>query len=260
MGKYGLIIPSFGERLEHLMAAAGYDVTKRGMDRKLSKAMHAAGCLPVNEKLSIDMEDAKALLEKSIDNNRKVIGNHRKAAAPPSTEWIMAYCRFFRCSADYLLGYIDSPTHESVAVEQETGLSEASVSVLRRFSAAARAGDHSGENERKVLEVLDLLLGEDLDRDFPEWRFDSSGRLVGHGKSSWDFGLLILLHKYIAESDLRYLTGRTANERGKYSVIEAQDVTRGGTLDPIPIKDLYRRDLLDKIRDELNRLRTTYQE
>ena len=263
MEEKGISIPDFGKRLEHLMTAAGYDVTKRGTDRKLSKAMHAAGCLPVNEKISMDATDAAELLEKSIDNNRKVIGTHRKAAAPPSTEWIMAYCRFFRCSADYLLGYIDGPTHEAVEIERETGLSEASVDVLRRFAELIREEPgRRSENERKVLQALNYLLGGDLSgRSFPEWRLSPSGRFVGRGKRAEDFGLLALIFDYVAASHVKYISGEHEDDGG--GAIKAESayfMMKDGRFVVPRIDDLYRRAMLDRIRDELNRLQESYQE
>ena len=244
----GFSIPVFGQRLEHLMASAGYDITKRGTDRKLSKAMHAAGCLPVNEKGSMDAADAVGLLEKSIDNNRKVIGNHRNAAAPPSTEWVMAYCRFFRCSADYLLGYIDSPTHESVEIERETGLCESSVAVLRSFAELIREEPgRRSENERKVLQALNYLLGGDLSsRSFPE-----------------DHSLLVQVFNYVAASHVKYISGEHGAEDETGSTIKAAGayfMMEGGRFAMPQIDDLYRRAMLDRIRDELNRLQEAYQE
>ena len=247
MEEKGFSIPDFGKRLEHLMTAAGYDVTKRGTDRKLSKAMHAASCLPVNEKISMDATDAAELLEKSIDNNRKVIGTHRKAAAPPSTEWIMAYCKFFRCSADYLLGYIDGPTHEAVEIERETGLSEASVDVLRSFAELIREEPgRRSENELKVLQALNYLIGGDLGRrGFPE-----------------DHSLLVQVFNYVAASHVKYISGEDAMEDETGSSIKAAGayfMMEGGRFVVPRIDDLYRRAMLDRIRDELNRLQENYQ-
>lgn len=37
--------------------------------------------------------------------------------------WLHFYCKFFECSADYIIGDIDQPTHETTDVYSKTGLS-----------------------------------------------------------------------------------------------------------------------------------------
>lgn len=44
--------------------------------------------------------------------------------------WLHNYCKFFKCSADYILGYIDQPTHETTDVYSKTGLSFSSAKKL----------------------------------------------------------------------------------------------------------------------------------
>lgn len=48
-----------------------------------------------------------------------------------SSNYLNAYCRFFNCSADYFLGYIDSFTHESTDISKITGLNEKSIRYLK---------------------------------------------------------------------------------------------------------------------------------
>ncbi|MBO4784728.1 MAG: hypothetical protein IKS60_03545 [Lachnospiraceae bacterium] len=40
-----------------------------------------------------------------------------------SISWIQKYCKFFGCSSDYLLGLIDTPTHELEKIKDKSGLS-----------------------------------------------------------------------------------------------------------------------------------------
>lgn len=47
-----------------------------------------------------------------------------------SISWIQKYCKFFGCSADYLLGYIDKPTHEITDINKASGLSTAAIQKL----------------------------------------------------------------------------------------------------------------------------------
>ena len=45
--------------------------------------------------------------------------------------YIIAYCKYFMCSADYLLGLIDLPTYADTDVNKETGLNVKSIQTLR---------------------------------------------------------------------------------------------------------------------------------
>ena len=64
---------------------------------------------------------------------RTQIGRHRNAISASSLEgkWLKAYCDYFNCSADYLFGYIDLPTHADTDIQKETGLSADSINFLK---------------------------------------------------------------------------------------------------------------------------------
>lgn len=117
---------TFGERLEFLMKERGIDPTEKGADTKLAKDMLKTKCLPfyVNEAL------------KAQESARVRIGKHRKITSAENIEgkWLKAYCDYFKCSADYLFGYISSPTHEETDIKKETGLSEKAIKQLHGFT------------------------------------------------------------------------------------------------------------------------------
>lgn len=46
---------------------------------------------------------------------------------------LIACCHFFKCSADYLLGLIDLPTHADTDIYNKTGLNEESIQTLREL-------------------------------------------------------------------------------------------------------------------------------
>ena len=115
---------TFGERLEKLMIEDGIDIAKKkGADTELASRMLARGCLSfyVNE------------YYQARNSARTQIGRHRNAISASSLEgkWLKAYCDYFNCSADYLFGYIDLPTHVDTDIQKETGLSADSINFLK---------------------------------------------------------------------------------------------------------------------------------
>lgn len=110
---------TFGERLEFLMEEKGINTTEKGANTKLAKDMLKVKCLPfyVNEPL------------KARESARVRIGEHRKALSAESIEgkWLKAYCDYFGCSADFLFGYIDLPTHDKTNIHEKTNLSYSAI-------------------------------------------------------------------------------------------------------------------------------------
>lgn len=119
-------INTFGERLEFLMKSKGFDVTRKGASVALAREMLNSGCLDfyVNEK------------RKSIDSARSRIDVHRKKDSAECIEgkWLKAYCDYFKCSADFLFGYINFPTHIDTDIHSETGLSLNAIERLKSFT------------------------------------------------------------------------------------------------------------------------------
>ena len=95
---------TFGQRLEYLMQASGIEITKKGANAELARNMLSKGCLPFY---------VNSDFKKSCESARSRIENHRKTDFATSIEgkWLKAYCDYFKCSADYLFGYIDYPSH-----------------------------------------------------------------------------------------------------------------------------------------------------
>lgn len=52
------------------------------------------------------------------------------------------YCNYFECSADYLLGYIDMPTHDNTDIYSVTGLSENAINTIKGIK-------HESENWKR---------------------------------------------------------------------------------------------------------------
>lgn len=76
---------------------------------------------------------AKETKEGLIENTRQKISRDIKNGSPLKVEFLDWYCRFFNCSADYLMGYLDTPTHEEKGIQELTGLNgSASRSLLKK--------------------------------------------------------------------------------------------------------------------------------
>lgn len=115
--------PLFGKRLEALMNDAGFDVNKKGASSQLAEKMLQEKCLEflVNNDLKKRKDSARSRIDihRSLDSAENVEG-----------KWLKAYCDYFKCSADYLFGYIDMPTHQQTDIEKVTGLSKAAINSL----------------------------------------------------------------------------------------------------------------------------------
>lgn len=68
-------------------------------------------------------EKNKELAQKKITKNLYDISSL-------DSNYLLAYCKFFKCSADYLLGLIDLPTHKDTDINKETGLSKDAIDIL----------------------------------------------------------------------------------------------------------------------------------
>lgn len=99
---------------------------------------------------------------RTIKNHLK-LGNLANLTSNESltTFYVSEYCNVFHCSADYLLGYIDYPTHSDTDVAKAIGLSLTSISSLRKIK---------GYWDHTVKETLDFILKNDnVFLDFLKW-------------------------------------------------------------------------------------------
>lgn len=58
-----------------------------------------------------------------------------------SGRYMSAYCKFFHCSADYLLGMIEMPTYTKTDIHAETGLSAEAIEQLIEWNEKAKLSD-----------------------------------------------------------------------------------------------------------------------
>lgn len=69
----------------------------------------------------------------AVDIVRKEVTKNLKDYDCRNSKFLYAYCIMFGCSADYLLGFIDLPTHTDTNIYNETGLNEESIQTLREI-------------------------------------------------------------------------------------------------------------------------------
>lgn len=144
LGNKNPICCTFGERLMFLMendVNGPIDTTRKGAERELGRRMYNKKIL----EYSSDDYDAQG---KNRDSARKAIRTHMKldSAENISGKWLKAYCDYFKCSADYLFGYIDLPTHLNTDIHDAIGLSNDSINVLKEWNHLAQI--HSGQKHQ----------------------------------------------------------------------------------------------------------------
>ena len=125
----------FAERLEFLCAQKGIAYKDRkNLPRALAVAMVDSGIVPCVTDRGYEIENTR----------QKIRGDLEKDSAR-TVDHLDLYCRFFGCSADFLMGYIDTPTHEEKVLKDLTALSDTSCRALL-------------EKEGVIIRALDLLL------------------------------------------------------------------------------------------------------
>lgn len=93
--------------------------------------------------------------KKTLGNTTKTINNHLNYPDSMSQKYIKAYCIIFDCSVDYLLGFIDLPTHADTDIYKETGLTDDSIAALRLIKSDVDNINLFYNNE---LETLNFIL------------------------------------------------------------------------------------------------------
>ena len=69
---------------------------------------------------------------------------------------MLAYCKFFHCSADYLLGLIEMPTHAETDIHAETGLSTEAIEQLIKWNEKTKL-PNCDSYRNSILFISDLL-------------------------------------------------------------------------------------------------------
>lgn len=118
-------IPDFGKRLKFLIGKENYK--KRGISKIIAADMVEKGLIePDNDQ---DKNDC-------IVNSAKTIRNHLKCQScdSVSAKWIIVYMRYFKCSADFLLGKINAKNYKTADICKLTGLSQSAAGLLQEWN------------------------------------------------------------------------------------------------------------------------------
>lgn len=96
-------------------------------------------------------------LKKRTESARSRIDIHRSTDSAESIEgkWLKAYCDYFKCSADYLFGYIDMPTYQETDIEKETGLSKDAINSLQSLK---KLHELFPDIRNDKIDIINLLL------------------------------------------------------------------------------------------------------
>ena len=218
----------FAERLEFLCTQKGIAYKDRkNLPRALAVAMVDSGIVSCVADRGYEIENTR----------QKIRGDLEKDSAR-TVDHLDLYCRYFGCSADFLMGYIDTPTHEEKVLKDLTALSDTSCRALL-------------EKEGVIIRALDLLL-PDIQKAFAY-----IGGNNGHEGE-------IELSKYSFFSDIgSYLTTRKTtavssgfeNIEANGSILFGDDTENIAGIDPRQIHALF----MLQIQEELQRIRDDIQ-
>ncbi len=110
---------NFGQRLKKIALFNGYDLDDIHGLTRLTNDFIKSGYY----KGAASKENIRGQIRKHLDldtENSNINSNY-----------LMAYTMFFNCSSDYLLGFIDTFTHENKEIKEITGLNEKSIRSLK---------------------------------------------------------------------------------------------------------------------------------
>lgn len=150
------------ERLVLAYKHAGYDVMGKNFARTVAMDMIFG-----NKKKGVQsiirfdpVSDREKELNNKIGSLTRTINKHLgyEDCSHIEGNWIVNYCNFFGCSADFLYGLIDTPRHEQTDITKYTGLSVNSVTRLHRIHTYKWKTDSSEYTEpHKKIDFLNEL-------------------------------------------------------------------------------------------------------
>lgn len=119
-------LKKFCNRLWFLMERGGFLSAK-----ELAEKLYDSKLVVVEQKNTYRTE--REMRKNAIDAIRKKVLAHLNANTPKKLqgEFAMAYCRLFKCDADFLLGNIDLPTREDTDINKITGLDDNAIQTLK---------------------------------------------------------------------------------------------------------------------------------
>lgn len=175
-----------------------------------------------------------------VENARQKITRDIENEFPVKAEFLDWYCRYFGCSADFLMGYIDTPTHEEKVLKDLTALSDASCrALLKKEGAIIRALDLLLPDIQKV-RSYDPIRNENIDSERELDKYN----LFGH------------ISSYLTSKEAKSVSSGFSGSIETEGVILFSDESGNLTaLDPRKISAV----LMLQIQEELQRIRDDIQ-
>lgn len=122
------------ERLKYLYSTKNIDTTVNGWALYVAQSLFEMGILDYDNFSTHSNSNVNPGDDTKIhahNNVKKALQNHINGKGV-SVDYITAYCKFFGCSSDYLLGFIDTPLHtkyDDIPLKHET------INALKRIKA-----------------------------------------------------------------------------------------------------------------------------
>lgn len=111
----------FGDRLDYLMKKHSIKNATA-----LAEALYTSGIMKYSSKQT--QKECHSYTARTIN-----IHLHYESAERISGEWILRYCTFFHCSADYLCGFISQPTYSQSDIFDQTGIYPGAAELLAEW-------------------------------------------------------------------------------------------------------------------------------
>ena len=126
---------NLAEKLRELIRTKGMDSYNddRGMASALTRALYDGGYITVNHRKNDYVTEQEERIHDLGTISRKIRKHLSGERELPDSEYLRAYCKFFGCSADYLLGLSDSPTPSAVPAKDYLGLPQGVCERLRNY-------------------------------------------------------------------------------------------------------------------------------
>ncbi len=125
-------INTFGSRLIYL-----YDYFGLLIDGKIDFTKVANDLYNKHlREYSISCEDKAKNDSSRLKNTADTLRKHLDITSGENISglWLNIYCKYFSCSCDFLMGYIERPSHEKIVIPKVTGLSDKAIDTLKALN------------------------------------------------------------------------------------------------------------------------------
>lgn len=150
----------FKDRLNYLYKLVhNIDTKEKGWSLSAAKKIFSKNILEYNDSLGDDIARNKQIMHVKRTLERHL--NETVSAENLSGQWISIYCKFFKCSCDYLMGYISNPTKGNTDMHQKTGLNDVAIKTLSSWYKYQNEMKEACQEQTYLpIETLNILLSD----------------------------------------------------------------------------------------------------